>query len=97
MLKMFNAMAISVPGIALTHEKLHSLYFCLQGVRYDSINILGPCQLFCSHESSVKLNLAIFLVLVRQQENEKNAFIFWLLTSKPVQYSFIKFKWLLRV
>ena len=35
-------MAINVPRIALSDEKLHFLHCSVRGILYDLINVLGP-------------------------------------------------------
>ena len=57
--------------IALTHEKLHFLYCSVGGVLYDLINVLALFQSSCNREIFQKLNLLLFLVLVRRPLSQK--------------------------
>ena len=67
--KIFNPIAIDVRRISLNHEKLHFLHYSVRGVIYALIDVSGHFSLFCKHEIFEKLNLPIFVVLVRQREN----------------------------
>ena len=46
----------------------------MRGVPCDLINVLGHFQSFCNHKIFVKLNLPIFLVLIRQREKSQKYF-----------------------
>ena len=70
----FNSMAIKVQRISLTHEKLHLLQYSVRGVIYALIDVLGHFQSFYNYEIFVKLNLPIFVVLVRQGEKSQKYF-----------------------
>ena len=74
MRKIFNSMAINVQRISLTHEKLHLLQCSVRGVIYALISVLGHFQSFYNYEIFVKLNLPIFVVLVRQGEKSQKYF-----------------------
>ena len=77
--KIFNPMAIDVWRKSLTYEKLPFLHYSVRGVIYPLINN-AIFQSFCNHEIFVKLNLPIFLVLVKQREKSQEYFNLWLLT-----------------
>ena len=53
------------------NEKLHFLHCSWQEALHDLINVLGPSQSFCNNEIFVKLNLPMFLVLVRTREKSQ--------------------------
>ena len=67
-------MATNVHGISLIPEKLQFIHYFVRGVIYAGIDVLGNFSVFCSHEILVKLNLLIFVVLVRQREKSQRYF-----------------------
>ena len=60
-----------MPWIPLIHEKLHFLW---RGALSDLNNVLGHFQSFCNDEIFVKLNLPMFLALVRTREKSQKYF-----------------------
>ena len=67
-------MAINVQRIALTHEKLRFLHYPVPGVIHALIDVLGH---FFSHFATMKfekLNLSIFLGLLRKREKSQQYF-----------------------
>ena len=78
----FNPVAINMQGISLTHEKLHLLCCSVEVVFYDLINVSAFVESLRNHEILVKLNLPLFLVLLREREKSRNTSIIILFVIK---------------
>ena len=64
--KILNPMAINVRRTSLTRETLHTLHCSARGVIYALIDVLGHYSVTCNNEIFAKLNLPIFVLLVKQ-------------------------------
>ena len=67
-------MAINVQRISPIHEKLNFVHYFVRGVIDALIDVLGHFQSFCNHEIFVKLNLPMFVALMRQRERSEKCF-----------------------